>query len=55
MNFPFIKSLIGQSVPHWYCTPSHVMQVCLMSTAKPHGYCTYFIHGIANTLVSEKN
>ena len=49
------KSFIRtESMPHWYCIPSQVMQMCLMSTAQPHGYCTYFIQGIANTLVSEK-
>ena len=43
-----------EGVSHWYCIHSQVMRVCLMSTAHPQGYFTYFIQGIANTLVSEK-
>ena len=44
----------AEGVSYWYCTPSQVVRVCLMSTAQPHGYCTYFIQSIANALVSEK-
>ena len=48
-------SLTGtRGVPHWYCTPSQEMLMCFMSTAHPHGYCTYVIQGTANPLVSEK-
>ena len=42
-----------ESVPHWYCTPSRVMQVFLMGTAYPPGYCAYIVRGTANIVVSE--
>ena len=42
-----------ESVPHWYCTPSRVMQAFLMGTAYPPGYCAYIVRATANIVVSE--
>ena len=37
----------SSKVTHWYCgCASLVLWACLTGTARPHGYCTYFILGL---------
>ena len=48
IKFPLrvLHTLMGTAgTPYGYCTPSRVLQVCLMGTVHPHGYCIYFVQG----------